>query len=78
MLCLLMYACWCCFVCYALALHPLIHAHTLNTLCLIIQIFSGLQAAESIYHSSKSHGVHSQRFLEDDLRQEVWSDCHAL
>ena len=39
---------------------------------------AGLQAAESIHHSSESHGVHSQRFLEDDLRQEVWSDCHAL
>ena len=25
-------------------------------------IFSGLQAAESIHHSSESHGVHSQRF----------------
>ena len=25
----------------------------------------GLQAAESIHHSSESHGVHCQRFLED-------------
>ena len=26
---------------------------------------AGLQAAESIHHSSESHGVHCQRFLED-------------
>ena len=49
-----------------------------HTILTISFFRSGLQAAGSIHHSSKSHGVHSQRFLEDNLRQEVWSDCHAL
>ena len=28
---------------------------------------AGLQAAESLYYCSKSHAIHNQRFLEDDL-----------
>ena len=27
----------------------------------------GLQAAESLHHSSESHAIHCQRFLEDGL-----------
>ena len=54
------------------------NCHTILTISTLCFFRSGLQAAESIHHSSESPGVHSQRFLEDDLRQEVWSDCHAL
>ena len=56
------------------------HNHILQ-----IQLFAiaGLQAEESIHHSSESHGVHTQPEISttgsvDDLRQEVWSDYHAL
>ena len=39
---------------------------------------AGLQAAESLHHSPESHAVHCQGFLEDGLRQEVWSDSDAV
>ena len=38
----------------------------------------GLQAAESLHHSSESHAVHCQGFLEGCLRQEMWSDSDPL
>ena len=39
---------------------------------------AGLQAAESIHHSSESHAVDCQRFLENCVRQKVWSDSDAV
>ena len=62
---------------HAVFVNVRMHTHLIHYVSLP-GYYSGLQAAESIYRSSESHGVHSQRFLEDDLRQEVWSDCHAL
>ena len=41
-------------------------------------LMSGLQAAESLHHSSESHAVHCQGFLEGCLRQEMWSDSDSL
>ena len=40
--------------------------------------FTGLQAPKSFLRSSKSHAVYCQGFLEDGLRQEVWSGGNAL
>ena len=45
---------------------------------LIDDSFTGLQAAESIHHSSESHAINCQRFLENGLWQKMWSDSDAL
>ena len=45
-----------------------VHVWTPLTMCctvLLTGCCAGIQATESIHHSSESHGVHSQRFLED-------------
>ena len=42
---------------------------TVIVVCLHTQwcLYVGLQAAESLHHSSESHAVHCQRLLEDGL-----------
>ena len=45
---------------------------------MVLLLHPGIQAAESLHHSSESHGVDGQRFLEDGLGQKVWSHGDAL